>query len=138
MRFTLGELARQAPGHSVEVRVPPDGVVQAVAGPRHTRGTPPNVVQTDPQTWLQLATGTKRWDEAVAEGKVQVSGVRADLALWLPVFNGQDLSAVAENLADDDNSGQQPPRTLSDSPDLRVDEPRISADEPQSDPGVGR
>ena len=57
-----------APGNAVEVRVPPDGAVQAVEGPRHTRGTPPNVVETDAQTWLALATGALTWDDAVADG----------------------------------------------------------------------
>jgi len=85
VRFTLEELADVAPGNSVEVRVPPDGAVQAVAGPRHTRGTPPNVVETDPQTWLELATGALTWTDAVAAGRVHASGERADLAAWLPL-----------------------------------------------------
>ncbi len=85
MRFTLEELADVAPGNAVEVRVPPDGVVQAVAGPRHTRGTPPNVVETDPQTWLELATGELAWADAVDGGRVQASGERADLEHWLPL-----------------------------------------------------
>jgi len=85
VRFTLEELADVAPGHTVEVRVPPDGAVQAVEGPRHTRGTPPNVVETDPQTWLELATGESTWAEALDAGKVRASGERADLARWLPL-----------------------------------------------------
>jgi hypothetical protein len=85
VRFTLEELADVAPGHTVEVRVPPDGAVQAVEGPRHTRGTPPNVVETDPQTWLALATGTTTWAEAIASGRVRASGERADLAAHLPL-----------------------------------------------------
>lgn len=85
MRFTLEEFADVAPGNSVEVRVPPDGAVQAVAGPRHTRGTPPNVVETDPQTWLELATGALTWPDALASGRVHASGERADLADWLPL-----------------------------------------------------
>ncbi|RMI13936.1 sterol carrier family protein [Cellulomonas triticagri] len=85
VRFTLEELADIAPGHTVEVRVPPDGAVQAVEGPRHTRGTPPNVVETDPATWLALVTGAQTWDEALASGKVAASGERADLARWLPL-----------------------------------------------------
>jgi hypothetical protein len=85
VRFTLDELAEIAPGHTVEVRVPPDGAVQAVEGPRHTRGTPPNVVETDPQTWLGLVTGAVDWDEAVADGRVRASGERADLRQWLPL-----------------------------------------------------
>ena len=85
VRFTLEELAEVAPGHAVEVRVPPDGAVQAVAGPRHTRGTPPNVVETDPQTWLALATGLLTWADAVGQGRVSASGERADLAAVLPL-----------------------------------------------------
>lgn len=85
VRFTLEELADVAPGNAVEVRVPPDGAVQAVAGPRHTRGTPPNVVETDPATWLALATGATTWADAVAAGAVRASGERADLSGLLPL-----------------------------------------------------
>ena len=86
VRFTLEELAALSPGNSVEVRVPPAAAVQAVAGPRHTRGTPPNVVETDMETWLHLATGRLTWQEAVAAGRVSASGIRADLSGVLPVF----------------------------------------------------
>ncbi|WP_250443776.1 sterol carrier family protein [Actinotalea sp. C106] len=85
VRFSLEELAEVAPGPSVEVRVPPDGAVQAVAGPRHTRGTPPNVVETDPGTWLALVSGQIPWVEALASGRVRASGARADLAPYLPL-----------------------------------------------------
>lgn len=85
VRFTLEELAHVAPGNAVEVRVPPDGAVQAVAGPRHTRGTPPNVVETDPGTWLALATGAQTWADAVAAGLVHASGERADLTDLFPL-----------------------------------------------------
>ena len=85
VRFTLEELAAVAPGNAVEVRVPPDGAVQAVAGPRHTRGTPPNVVETDPVTWLGLVTGGIGWADAVGAGRVGASGERADLSAWLPL-----------------------------------------------------
>jgi hypothetical protein len=85
VRFLLEELAAQAPGRSVEVRVPPHGAVQCVAGPRHTRGTPPNVVETDPMTWVALATGGMSWQSALAEGLVHASGERADLSAFLPV-----------------------------------------------------
>ena len=84
-RFLLEELAARAPGRSVEVRVPPYGAVQCVAGPRHTRGTPPNVVETDAMTWVALATGDITWADAMAEGRVQASGERADLSGFLPV-----------------------------------------------------
>ncbi|OKI67835.1 hypothetical protein A6A27_21950 [Micromonospora sp. CB01531] len=85
VRTLLAVLAERAPGRSVEVRVPPYGAVQCVAGPRHTRGTPPNVVEMDPETWLALASGRLGWAEAVAEGRVRVSGIRADLADHLPL-----------------------------------------------------
>src|SRR5207302_3402100 len=85
VRALLTALARRAPGRSVEVRVPPYGAVQCVAGPRHTRGTPPNVVETDPLTWIRLATGRLDWAGAVASGAVHASGPRADLAPYLPI-----------------------------------------------------
>jgi hypothetical protein len=85
VRSTLEDLAERAPGHSVEVRVAPHGVVQCVEGPRHTRGTPPNVVETDASTWLSLASGDLTWAQAVAEGRVRASGGRADLSSLLPL-----------------------------------------------------
>ncbi len=85
VRFTLEELADVAPGHAVEVRIPPAGAVQCVEGPRHTRGTPPNVVETDPQTWLELASGTLTWSDATAQGRIRASGDRADLTGLLPL-----------------------------------------------------
>lgn len=85
VRFTLEELAARVPGHSVEIRVPPDGAVQAVPGPGHTRGTPPNVVETDPRTWLELITGRTAWPDAVGDGRVRASGLRADLGPALPL-----------------------------------------------------
>jgi len=85
VRFTLEQLAEQAPGHTLEVRVPPYGVTQCLAGPRHTRGTPPNVVETDAETWLALATGVLAWPAALRSGSVRASGERADLAALLPV-----------------------------------------------------
>jgi hypothetical protein len=78
-------LAQQVPGRSVELRVPPHVAVQLVPGPRHTRGTPPNVVETDAATWLRLATGAISWADAVADGRVTASGNRADLAVHLPL-----------------------------------------------------
>jgi hypothetical protein len=85
VRFLLEELAARAPGRSVEVRVPPYGAVQCVAGPRHTRGTPPNVVELDPLTWVSLATGGSSWEAVVADGRARASGERADLAAFLPL-----------------------------------------------------
>jgi hypothetical protein len=83
--YTLGLLAERAPGRSVEVRVPPFAAVQCVPGPRHTRGTPPNVVETDPLTWLELATGRLGWAAALASGRVSASGQRTDISGYLPL-----------------------------------------------------
>ncbi|MEU5399820.1 sterol carrier family protein [Streptomyces sp. NPDC005963] len=85
-RLLADVLARKAPGGSVEVRVPPYAVVQCVEGPRHTRGTPPNVVETDPLTWARLATGRTTWAEARDAAQVSASGERADLAAFLPLL----------------------------------------------------
>lgn len=87
VRYCLEELAARAPGRSVEVRVPPFGAVQCIPGPRHTRGTPPNVVETDPTTWLRMATGDLAWSEAVESGALRVSGLRADLTPYLPLVS---------------------------------------------------
>jgi hypothetical protein len=85
VRLSLRTLADLAPGNSVEVRVPPFAAVQCVAGPRHTRGNPPNVVEMDPRTWLELATGTLSWADAVGSARVSASGTRADLSGLLPI-----------------------------------------------------
>ncbi|PRY16590.1 sterol carrier family protein [Kineococcus rhizosphaerae] len=85
VRYSLEELAVRYPGGSVEVRVPPFAAVQVVDGPRHTRGTPPAVVEMDAATWLALATGTLTFDAARAGGRVQASGQRADLGDLLPL-----------------------------------------------------
>ncbi len=88
VRLTARTLAAVAPGASVEVRVPPFVAVQCVAGPKHTRGTPPNVVETDPRTWLLLATGLVRLADAQATGVLRMSGSRAsEIDHWLPLFD---------------------------------------------------
>lgn len=86
-RLLADALALKAPGGSVEVRIPPFAVVQCIEGPRHTRGTPPNVVETDPLTWIRLATGRTDWAAAVEEAQVRASGERADLSALLPVMS---------------------------------------------------
>jgi hypothetical protein len=87
VRLSARALAAAAPGASVEVRVPPFVAVQAVAGPRHTRGTPPNVVETDARTWLLLVTGGLTLDEAHRTGALTASGTRAtDVGHWLPLL----------------------------------------------------
>jgi hypothetical protein len=85
VRYLLQLLAEKAPGNSVEVRVPPFGAVQAVEGPRHTRGTPPNVVETDADTWIALATGAEKWTDAATAGRIRASGTRSDLTDLLPL-----------------------------------------------------
>ena len=86
VRLTARILAAVAPGASVELRVPPFVAVQCISGPRHTRGNPPNVVETDPRTWLLLATGLLEVSEAAAGGALQLSGARAgEIAGVLPV-----------------------------------------------------
>ncbi|MEU7552918.1 sterol carrier family protein [Streptomyces sp. NPDC044571] len=86
-RLLADALALKAPGGSVEVRIPPFAVVQCIEGPRHTRGTPPNVVETDPLTWIRLATGRADWTTAVRDARVRASGERADLSALLPVMS---------------------------------------------------
>jgi len=85
VRYLLEELAEVAPGNSVEVRVPPLGATQCMEGPRHTRGTPANVVEISPMVWFDLAVGYIKWEAALAEHKVSASGVRASLAEVLPL-----------------------------------------------------
>lgn len=99
VRYSLGLLADRVPGRTVEVRVPPFAAVQCVPGPRHTRGTPPNVVETDPLTWLDLAAGRLRWASALASGAVLASGQRADLSAYLPLY-GTGESGLAGRRGD--------------------------------------
>jgi hypothetical protein len=80
-KHTLALLQAKAPGSSVEIRVPPFAAVQAIAGRRHTRGTPPAVVETDALTWIALARGRLSW----ADAKVEASGERSDLSALLPL-----------------------------------------------------
>lgn len=85
VRYLLQLLDEKAPGNSVEVRVPPFGAVQVIQGPRHTRGTPPNVVEMDAATWIAVSTGTEAWADAAASGRIHASGTRADLSDVLPL-----------------------------------------------------
>lgn len=90
VRASLRTVTERAPGRSVEVRVPPYAAVQCVAGPSHTRGTPPNVVETDAHTWLSLVSGRLTWSEALASGRLSASGNRADLSALLPLSSPAD------------------------------------------------
>ncbi len=85
VRYLLEELGTVAPGNTVEVRVPPYGAVQCVEGPRHTRGTPPNVVEMAPEVWFALAVGDLDWDSALAAGQIHASGTRAEIKAHLPL-----------------------------------------------------
>ncbi len=85
VRASLRWLAQQNPGKAVEIRVPPFAAVQAIGGLSHTRGTPPNVVETDAATWLGLVTGAIDWSDALADGRIGASGTRADLSSLLPL-----------------------------------------------------
>jgi len=110
VRYLLGLLAERAPGRAVEVRVPPYAAVQCVAGPRHTRGTPPNVVETDPVTWILLATGRLTWAEAVADGRIAASGVRADLSavLYPQLYKSRSTGESDESVEDTRSSQTEP------------------------------
>lgn len=81
----LAVLEARAPGRSVEVRIPPYAAIQCIEGVRHTRGTPPAVIETDPDTWIAVASGDLSWADAVASGKVRASGERTDLSPHLPL-----------------------------------------------------
>ena len=94
VRYLLQLLAAEAPGNTVEVRVPPHGAVQCIEGPNHTRGTPPNVVETDAATWLALATGSLAWADALAGARVSASGQRADLSAQLPIPWEREIRAA--------------------------------------------
>ena len=85
VRFTLEELTARAPGQALEVRVPPFGATQCIAGPTHRRGTPPAVVEMSAHVWLGLVTGRVSWGSAVAAGDVDASGERSDLSDQIPL-----------------------------------------------------
>ena len=87
VKATLAELVQKSPGRAIEVRIPPYAAVQCGEGPTHTRGTPPNVIEMDAATWLDLAYGRTTWDAAMNTGAINASGVRADLTALLPIRN---------------------------------------------------
>jgi uncharacterized protein (TIGR03083 family) len=95
VKLLLDVLVERAPGGSVEVRVPPFAAVQCIEGTSHTRGTPPNTVETDALTWIRLACGRITWDEATSgvapgaepAGVLHASGTRVtELAARLPLL----------------------------------------------------
>jgi len=85
VKESLTRLVELNPGRAIEVRVPPYSAVQCGQGPTHTRGTPPNVIEMDADTWLALATGATDWASAMQTGKISASGARADLSEYLPL-----------------------------------------------------
>jgi len=85
VKATLALLVAKNPGRAIEVRIPPYSAVQCGEGPTHTRGTPPNVIERDAETWLALANGETNWAAAMATGKINASGARADLTDYLPL-----------------------------------------------------
>ncbi len=85
VKATLALLVAANPGRAIEVRIPPYAAVQCGDGPTHTRGTPPNVIEMDADTWLALANGATDWATAMATGKINASGARADLSEYLPL-----------------------------------------------------
>lgn len=94
VRFLLEELTERFPGNTLEVRVPPFGAAQCVEGPRHTRGTPPNVIECDAETWIALALGQMSWQQALAEHRATASGTRADLTDQLPLMGSTGNGAA--------------------------------------------
>ena len=84
IKASVRAFAERVPGHAVELRVPPYIAVQCVEGPRHTRGTPPNVVELDAAAWLALALGELSWADGVADGRISAAGPRSDLSEYLP------------------------------------------------------
>jgi hypothetical protein len=85
VKDSLARLQLVAPGHSVEVRVPPYAAIQCIEGVRHTRGTPPAVIETDADTWIAVAVGDLSWADVVESGRVRASGERTDLSSYLPL-----------------------------------------------------
>lgn len=106
VRVSLRALAQIAPGGAVEVRVPPFAAVQCGAGPRHTRGTPPNVIETDPRTWLELATARQTWTAALTTGRLSASGPRADLTPWLPLLPPERIQQAQRGKKAPDNPAE--------------------------------
>lgn len=92
VKRTLALLVARAPGKGIEVRIPPFAAVQCGEGPRHSRGTPPNVIEMPASTWLLLASGAQSWDQALAAGTIRASGTRADLSPYLPLYDSNSLN----------------------------------------------
>ena len=96
VKATLALLVAANPGRAIEVRIPPYAAVQCGDGPTHTRGTPPNVIEMDADTWLALASGVTNWAAAMQTGKINASGARADLSEYLPLLTSDSQSTNAQ------------------------------------------
>jgi hypothetical protein len=92
VKATLALLVAANPGRAIEVRIPPYAAVQCGDGPTHTRGTPPNVIEMDADTWLALANGATNWAAAMQTGKINASGARSDLSEYLPLLSSNEQS----------------------------------------------
>ena len=89
VKDVLAKISKLAPGHAVELRIPPYSAIQCVEGPKHTRGTPPNVVEMSAEVLFDISTGKITWQSAIADGRISASGERSDLS---PLF--QQLGAA--------------------------------------------
>ena len=90
VKEVLAKISQLAPGHAVELRIPPYSAIQCVEGPKHTRGTPPNVVEMSAEVLFDIAGGKINWPEAISDGRISASGERSDLsALFQQVANAE-------------------------------------------------
>ena len=83
--FLLKEIEATIPGKSVELRIPPYGVISVIEGAVHRRGTPRAVVEMNPETFLKVTLGINTWDELVRSGKILASGERSNLSRYFPL-----------------------------------------------------
>ncbi len=86
VKSSLALLSQRYPGRAIEVRIPPYAATQCGDGPKHTRWTPPNVIEMTAETWLALVEGRTSWNQAYEAGLIIASGVRADLSHLLPLL----------------------------------------------------
>ena len=90
VKDVLAKISKLAPGHAVELRIPPYSAIQCVEGPKHTRGTPPNVVEMSAEVLFEIAGGKINWPDAISDGRISASGERSDLsALFQQVANAE-------------------------------------------------
>ena len=81
VKEVLAKISKLAPGHAVELRIPPYSAIQCVEGPKHTRGTPPNVVEMNAEVLFEISSGKITWQSAIADGRISASGERSDLSV---------------------------------------------------------